>query len=811
MGCSRTPLTDYKLKMEPVMKKKLEKLRLSTNKLCCTPKLGFYDGKSTDEIDVKQKSFFQKRGFETLEFGLTIAKKGFNIFVAGESGTGKTSNVKNYLEEVARDMSTPDDLCYVFNFENPDEPGLITLPPGEGENLVKDMQDLLEYFQYQIPRQLESESFEMKKGEIARWYQEESEKNYVEAERDASTLGFALKSTQSGLVINPVVDEKSLGKEEFDKLNETQKDEIRRNEEKLQDKLIAYFHKERVLEKEYKEKMTSLRQNMVKLIIADPVSELSKKYMGNESMKRYMDGLENHILEKFDDFFLNRDIEEGKVDASKYEVPDFKEYRVNLIINNKNLKGAPVIYETNPTFQNIMGYFEYEERYGSLFTDFLKMKPGALHKANGGFLIIQANDILKNYYAWTSLKRALRNKLLKMDDLDIDFRYRVNFTPKPEAVPLNIKVVMIGDDYTYHLLYNYDDDFKRIFRVKADFGSTIDVNAANTRILVEFISRVVKEDQMLPFDSEAIRKVLYYCSRFAEDQKKYRVRATDIVDILVEADFWARKERHSMVTGDQIRKAIAYKENRHARVKERYYESIERGSILIDVDGEDVGQINGLAVYSIGDFSFGIPSRITARVFAGRRGIINIDREVRLSGAIHDKGAMILAGYLGDLFAQNKHMSLSASIAFEQSYGGVEGDSASSTELYALLSALADAPIRQGIAVTGSINQMGDIQPIGGVNEKVEGFFDICNIRGLTGDQGAIIPVQNVENLNLREDVIAAVEEGKFSIYAIHNVREGIEILTGIKAGNRRKDGTFTPDSIFDRADKKIRQLNSVK
>jgi len=458
-----------------------------------------------------------------------------------------------------------------------------------------------------------------------------------------------------------------------------------------------------------------------------------------------------------------------------------------------------------------MGYFEYEERYGSFFTDFLKMKPGALHKANGGFLVLQASDILKSYYAWTALKRSLRNKMLKMDDIDVDFKYRVNFVPKPEAIPLNIKVVMIGDDEIYHLLYNYDDDFKRIFRVKADFDSEVHVNKENTKKLVEFITRVVKEDNMLDFDASAINRVLLYSSRLADDQKKYMIRANELVDIIVESEFWARKEKKQIVTGEYVKKAIYNKEARHSSIKEHYYESIERGTILLDVKGAETGQINGLAVYSIGDFSFGIPSRITAKVFAGRHGIVNIDREVRLSGAIHDKGAMILAGFIGSLFGQNKHLSISASITFEQSYGGIEGDSASSTELYSLLSALSGVPIKQYIAVTGSINQNGEIQPIGGVNEKIEGFFDICKIKGLTGEQGAIIPIQNVENLNLKDEVVDAVENGKFHIYAISTVMEGIEILTGVPAGKQLKNGTFTPDSIFDRVDKKIKQLNKVK
>lgn len=791
--------------------KNFDALKIPVSKLRFSPDLRKYGKKTAKTMPAGSQSFCQERGFQAIEFGISIKKKGFNIYVSGDSGTGKTSSVKKYLEDIAEKMPVPDDICYVYNFETPDEPRLIMMPAGEGEILVKDMADMLDYFQYQIPRQLESENFEMKKGEVVRWYQEESEKNYKEIEAKAQKLSFTLKSTQGGLVINPLVKGESIGKEEFDKLTDEEKDIIRKNEEQLQEKLIAFFHKERVLEKEYKEKMNSLRQNMVRLIFAEPITELKKKYKKNKGLEVYIKSLENHVLENFEEFFVFRDITEGKQEAQNYEMPDFKEYKINLLINNKNLKGAPVIYETNPTFQNAMGYFEYEEVHNSIFTDFTKMKPGSLHRANGGFLIIQANDILKNYYSWTALKRAMRNRMLKMDDVDVDFKYRVNIFPKPEAIPLNVKLIMIGDDYVYSLLYSYDDDFNRIFRVKADFESTTEVNTDNTDSLIRFIARVVQEDKLHDFDMSAIQRILCYSSRNAEDQKKYTIRANEIVDIIVESDFWAKMDKKKTVSVDSVKKAIQHKEKRHSRIKERYYESIEREHILINVKGQETGMINGLAVYSIGDYSFGIPSRITAKVFAGRRDIINIDREVRLSGAIHDKGAMILAGYLGDLFAQDKPISFSASIAFEQSYGGVDGDSASSTELYALLSALSEVPIKQHIAVTGSVNQMGDIQPIGGVNEKIEGFFEICRIKGLTGNQGVIIPIQNVENLNLNDDVIEAVEEGIFTIYAIKNIREGIEILTGVPAGTKMKKGGFTKDSIFDRVDRRIKKLNKIK
>ncbi|HNW83148.1 MAG TPA: AAA family ATPase [bacterium] len=775
------------------------------------PELKKYEGMTTLDIKPASQFVFQKRGFESLDFGISINKKGFNIYVAGDAGTGKTSNVKKHIEEIALKMKTPDDMLYVYNFKNPDMPKLLYLPAGKGEKLVNDMEDLLDYFIFQIPRQMESESFEIKKSEVVRWYQDESQVNFSDIEKEATKLSFMLKATQNGLVINPVVKGKTIDREHFETLSEAQKEVIKKNEEALQEKLIAYFHKERGLEKEYKEKMTTLRQTMIRLIISEPLRELKKKHPQNEGFGNHLEDLAEHIVNNFDEFFVYRDIEEGKVDPTKYPTPDFKEFKINLLINNKDIKGAPVVYETNPTFQTIMGYFEYEEIHNSLFTDFTKLKPGALHKANGGFLILQANDILKNYYAWTALKRSIRNRSLQMTDVDIDFKYRVNISPDPEPVTLDVKVILIGEDYIYHLLYDRDPDFRRIFRIKADFDSTISISQSTTDALVGFISRVVNEDCHIPFELSAIKRLLHYCSRQSEDQKKYRIHASDLVEVIVESVYWAKKKNKKTVDGTLVKIAIDSREERHARFKEHYYESIQRGKILIDAEGEKTGQINGLAVYSIGDFSFGIPSRITAKVFSGRRGIINIEREARLSGSIHDKGAMILAGYLGNIFAQNKQLAISASIAFEQSYGGVDGDSASSTELYAMLSALADLPIKQSIAVTGSINQNGDIQPIGGVNEKIEGFFEICRIKGLTGSQGVIIPIQNVENLNLNDDVVEAVKKGKFHIYAVKNILEGIEILTGVPAGKQNKDGSFTKGSVFDLVDKKIAKLSEVK
>lgn len=785
-------------------------LSLPTSKLRYYPNLKRYRGKTTADIKPIGQEAFQERGFEALKFGVSIAKKGFNIFVSGDAGTGKTSNTKLFLEEKALNRPIPQDICYVHNFENGDKPLLIMLPAGQGKKLIHEMAELLDLLQDQIPRQLESEQFESMQTEVEKEYRHISDELHQSLVEIAKKLGFTLQPNQNGLVINPLVKGKAITREEFDQLSDAMRKKIKRKEEKLQEQIIAYFRTERKLEKESKEKLHQLRREYVKLIIKEPLKDIRKMFRDDKRLTTYLHQLENHVLDTFFEFILYRDVTEGKIEASKVSIPDFIAYKVNLLVNNQHLKGAPVIYVTNPSSQNLMGFFEYEEFNNTFSTNFTKMKPGALHHANGGFLIIQADDLLKNLHSWNSFKRIIRNKSLTMDDTEGNYRYRINSMPSPEPLPLDVKVILIGTDQLYHMLYEYDPDFRRIFRVKADFGATTPITAKTTTALIGFITRVVEKDCDIPFDHKALQRLLFHSSRMASDQKKFKIHAGSMVDILMESSYWAHKRKKKIVSEDDVIAAINAKEERHARFRKSYYESIIRGNILIDVSGTDVGQINGLAVYSIGDFSFGIPSRITARVFSGQRGLINIDREARLSGAIHDKGALILGGFLGDLFAQNKRLSITATIAFEQSYGGVDGDSASSTELYALFSAISGLPINQGIAVTGSINQMGDIQPIGGVNEKVEGFFSICKLKGLTGTQGCIIPIQNVENLNLNDEVVEAIDKGLFSVYAIKNVKQGIEILTGVQAGNSLKNGGFTKDSVFDLADKRIRAFNKI-
>ena len=545
------------------------------------PELAKYKGKTTKEIKPVSLFSFQKRGFEALDFGMDVTKKGFNIYVAGEAGSGKTSNVRKYIEDVAKHLPVPDDVLYVYNFEDYDSPNVLFMKAGSGEKFIKDMDELLDGFIEQIPRQMESENFEGLRAEVAQTYRDSMQKSYNELEAEAAKLDFALSSTENGLVLNPIVDGKPIDREKYESLDDKEKEKIRKNESALQEKLIAYFHQDRKTEKEYKEQMIELQQTTVKKIISEPLNDLAKKYGKNEGVNEYLNSIAEFTVNNFNDFFTYRDFLEGKADPMKTMIPDFKEYKVNLLINNKDLKGAPVIYETNPTFQNIIGYFEYEESHNSLFTDFTRLKPGALHRANGGFLIIQADDILKNYYAWTALKRAVRNRFIKIEDMDADFKYRVISAPNPEPVPLEIKVVLIGDEEIYHLLYERDPDFRRIFKVKADFESIVDVNASTTDTLIGFISRIVNEDCELPFDLSAIRRLLFYSSRRAEDQSKYRVHASDIVEIIVEAVYWAQHKNKKVVSEDMVITAIESREKRYDRFREHYFESIKKGTIHV--------------------------------------------------------------------------------------------------------------------------------------------------------------------------------------------------------------------------------------
>jgi lon-related putative ATP-dependent protease len=766
------------------------------------------DCETTEEMVPLETIIGQERAVRALEFGLGIKEMGFNMYVAGPPGTGKSTAVKRFLERVARDKPVPHDCCYVNNFRDPYRPKALRLPPGRGREFQKDMKNLVDGVRREIPRAFESDEYAAKREETVQGFQRQRQELLSQMGEKAQEEGFLLQMSPMGLLIIPVMEGKSLSEEEFMALSPEVKEEVLQKREGLQEELKRAMRQLTSLEKKANEALQKLDQEVALYAVGPSSNELIEKYKDLPAVVAYLQEVRGDMVENLPQFRQEAEAQP----ALSLPVPGageapFRKYEVNVVVDNFELEGAPVVMELNPTYNNLFGRIEKEAQFGALITDFTMIRGGSLHRANGGYLVLHAEELLRNLFSWDSLKRALRNKEIAIEEAGERLGFVTTKSLQPEPIPLDVKIVLIGQPMLYYLLYNLDEDFSELFKVKADFDTRMDRTDENTRDYAAFVCTLCCEEGLKHLDASALAKVIEHSSRLAEDQEKLSARFGEISDIIREAGFYATQENSTHVTAAHVQKAIEEKFYRSNLLQERVSEMIERGTIMIDAVGEEVGQVNGLSVSSLGDIAFGQPSRITASVGLGREGLIDIEREAKLGGPIHTKGVMILSGYLADKYAQDKPLSLSARLVFEQSYAEVEGDSASSTELYALLSSLSGLPIKQGIAVTGSINQKGEVQAIGGVNEKIEGFFETCQAKGLTGEQGVLIPESNVQNLMLKEEVLEAVREGKFHIWSVKTVDEGIEILTGVKAGARQEDGTFEEDSVNGRVDKRLREL----
>lgn len=775
----------------------------------CDPSL--FDFETTEELHPLEGTVGQERGVSAIQFGFDIKTPGFNLFVAGPTGTGRNSTVQAFVTEQAKHEPVPDDLCYVNNFKDADQPNAIILPPGVGYRLVKDMENLVETARREIPRAFESENYEKRKNDIMNEGQQQRADMLADIQKQAEQMGLAIEMTQIGIVTVPIYHGKPLSRDDFDKLPESHKAEIQQKSDQLQTKIQQLLAKSRKTEKEIEQQVDQLDREVALFAVGHLLDELRDNYKDYPEVVDYLQQVQDDMMERLEDF---KDHKKPKMDIPGLEglfpEPSFDRYKVNLIVDNEEQEGAPVVAEYNPTYYNIIGRVDFKARLGALTTDFSMIKPGALHKANGGYLILQALDVLRNPMAWDALKRAIRSSEIRIENIAEHYGLIPTSTLKPEPIPIKVKVVLIGNPMIYYLLHAYDEDFRKLFKVKADFDVEMKRTDEHVDKYASFIAARVHNCGLKDFDRTGVAKVVEYGSRLIEDKDKLSTRFIDIADIVSEASFWASKNGNKYVTADDVRKAIEEKEYRSNLMEEKIQEFIEKNIIMIDTEGGVVGQVNGLSIYKIGDYMFGRPSRITARTFIGKGGIMNIERETKMSGHIHDKGVLTLSGYLAAKYAEDKPLTMGASVTFEQLYEGVEGDSASSTELYSLLSSLADAPIDQGIAVTGSVNQFGEIQPIGGATHKVEGFYEVCKAKGLTGNQGVMIPTQNVENLMLKEEVIEAIRDGKFHIWPISSIDEGIEILTGIPAGEKDSEGNYPPNSIHGRADEKLRYFADV-
>ena len=752
----------------------------------------------------------QERALKAIQTGLDIKSLGYNIFITGMVGTGRTTTIKQLLEKLEKSDGTPDDLLYVNNFKNPDEPVLIMLPAGRGKRFSEAMDRLIEMLRTSVPNLLKSPFYTEKRDAIVEVQQKKQKDLLQRFEEEVSAEGFSVIQVQMGLFTRPdlipVIEGQPTAFNKLDGLVKEKKvpketmDRLRAKYEELTAKLETVFEMLKEIDEETRKLLRSWDEEAFTPIIKGGIDEIRARYK-NPKIEAYLDEVERNLVKTIDLFKAQ------KKEDNKEGSDDSRDYRVNLLVDNSDQKGAPVVMETNPNYVNLFGSIETSyPRMGVGQTDFTMIKPGSFLKANGGYLVINALDALVEPGVWATLKRTLRNQIFEIQN----FLQMYLFSGprlKPEPIKANVKVVMIGDASVYNLLYFLDEDFKKIFKIKAEFDSEMDKSGKAVGDYVRFVKKICDEDGLMPLDRSGIAALVEYATRIAGRQKKISTRFHVIADVVRESCYWARKSGRTAVGREDVEKAVCERFERVSLIEDRIQEMIEEGTILIDTEGAVVGQVNGLSVYDMGQFMFGKPTRITARTSVGRAGVINIEREADLSGRTHNKGVLILSGYLRGKYAADKPFSLSASIAFEQSYGGVDGDSASSTEVYAILSSLSGLPLRQEVAVTGSLNQKGEIQPIGGVNEKIEGFFDVCRAKGLTGTQGVIIPHQNVQNLMLHTEVIEAVRGGKFHIHPVRTVDEGIEILTGIEAGVPDEHGAYEEGTVHFLVDRELQRL----
>jgi len=774
--------------------------------------LSIFDFECTSEIQPLDETVGQDRALRAIEFGVGIKSQGYNIYALGPIGTGKTTFITNYLKEKAKNLPVPDDWCYIYNFSDDYRPNALRLPAGKGLEFQSDMDKLLGYLKTEIPRTLETEDFERERNEIFQEFQEKRNEEMTKLDDQAAQIGFALRTGPTGLMLIPAYQGQPLTPDQLSQLRPEQRRELEKKATEFQENIASAMRKIRDLEKDARTRVSKLEQDAVVFAVGHSIDDLREKYSDIPKVIEYLDNVQKDVVDNIDDF---RHIQSSEGDASVEAMgmrlpmpqPSFNKYKVNLIVDNSKTIGAPVIEESNPTYPNLIGRIDRQVRFGALTTDFTMIKGGALHNANGGFLIIPVESLLRGLLSWDALKRVIENREIKISEIAQELSFFSTISVEPEPIPLDIKIILIGNPNIYYLLHELDNDFQKLFKVMADFDIQMERNNENIYKYARFICARSKDEKLLDFHKSAVGKIVDYSSELAGDQSKLITRFIDIVDIIREASYWAQQENKNRVYAEDVKKAIDEKIYRSNRIEKRLQELIDDGTIMVDVKGSIVGQVNGLAVMQLGDRMFGKPSRITVRTFLGNDGVINIEREAKLSGKIHDKGVLILSGYLCGRYAQEKPISLSASICFEQSYDGVEGDSASSTELYALLSSISGVPVKQNIAITGSVNQRGEIQPIGGASQKIEGFFDVCKDLGLTGDQGVIIPHQNVRNLMLREDIVDAVREGKFHIYPVNTIDQGMEILTGMEAGELCEDGTYPEGTINYLIDKRLREM----
>lgn len=755
--------------------------------------------KNTSELENYEGIIGQERASKAMKFGLKMKMRGYNIYMSGPTGTGKTSFAKQIVNEIAASRSVPDDWCYIYNFSKPNQPMAINLPAGLGKEFQADMEGFVKVIKQEIENAFDNDQYEKEKAEILEEYEDKKDELLDKLSKDAEAHGFKVNTGSSGIYFLPIIEGKTISEEEFEELDEDIKDQINEKTNILQQDTLDIIRKLKNNEKETKQKVSEWENKIALLALGVQINDLKEKYSKYVVILDYLENVQKDILDNLDDFREEEASEEQPQLIipwmQKEETPVYK-YKVNVLVDNSSLKGAPVIIDFNPTYSNLIGKIEYENEFGSVSTDYTKIKPGLFHLANGGYLILQAKDVLSNPQAYEAINRVLKTKKITIENMKDQAGVVAVPAIKPQPIPADIKVILVGSTSIYQLLYEYEEDFRKLFKVKVDFDEEMDRSEENILKLASFISGFCRNEKTLHFDKTGVAKIVEYASWLVEDKTKLSTRFNDIVEVLCESCMWAEDDGARVVKAKHVKRAISEKSARCDRLDKKMLEMLNDGTIMVDTDGEQVGQINGLTVMDMGDYAFGKPSRITASTYIGESGIVNVEREVDLSGTSHSKGVLILSGYIGQKYAQDFPLSLSASLCFEQMYGGVDGDSASSAELYAILSSLSDVPIKQYIAVTGSVNQKGEIQPVGGVSYKIEGFFELCKARGLDGRHGVIIPHQNIRNLILNDEVVDAVKKKLFHIYPVKSIDEGIELLTDMEAGTKGTGGKYVGNTV---------------
>ena len=773
------------------------------NRKCDPDSLGF---ETTEELTPLDGMIGQERALSALQLGLDIQEPGFNLFISGPPGTGRNTAVRAHLEHVASRKEIPPDWGYVHNFQDPSQPEPISLPCGMMRVLAVDMGELVDTVRRDVPKVFESDDYRERIETAMQGLEARRREMGEDLEKTAIQAGFTLRSTPGGITPVPVKEGRLLSDQEYSALSEAERDSINEQASRLRQAIGRVFADIRRLGKAAQEETREIDKEIVRFTLTPIIDELQEKYADHASVVAYLDQVEADMIEHLDALKPD-DPAPAPTRWSPAAEDPFVKYRVNELISNANCGYAPVVFEHSPTYYNLFGRIDYRARMGTLVTDHMMVKGGAIHEANGGFLVVQAHDLLASPLSWQTLRRTLRSGELRVENMGEQYSPLPTSTLRPKPIPVNAKIIIAGTPDILRLLQALDEDFRRYFKVVAHFDTVMQRSLENVAKYAAFVAARSREGGLKPFHKTAVARIIDHSSRLAEHQEKLTTRYMDVVDILTEANYWAGAAGSGTVMGDHVEKAIEQRRYRSSLTEDRLRELIEDGTLHISTDGENVGQVNGLALLALGDAVFGKPSRITARVSLGRGQLVNVERETKLSGKIHDKGFLALTGYLRGKYGHDKPMSLNASIGFEQSYSEVDGDSASSTELYALLSAISRVPIAQGIAVTGSVDQNGNVQAIGGATQKVEGFFEVCKAKGLTGRQGVIVPSDNLQHLTLNDEVVAAVEEGRFHIYGVSTVDEGIEVLTGIPAGERQEDGTYFDGTVHHLVESRLQEM----